>query len=41
MLIKYEYTVSTGLLGSGFEGPSAAAPAGQLRAFLSTKSCFF
>ena len=33
--------MSIGLLGSGFEGLSAAAPAEQLRAFVSTKSCFF
>ena len=41
MLIKYEYIVSIGLLGSGFERLSAAAPAEQFHAFLSTKSCFF
>ena len=39
MLIKYEETVSIGLLGSGLGGLSAAAPAEQLRAFLSTKPC--
>ncbi len=36
--IKYEYAVSIGLCGSGFEaGLSTAAPAAQLHTFLSTK----
>ena len=38
MLIKYEYTVSIGLLRSGFEGISAAAPVEQLHAFFFIKN---
>ncbi len=37
MLIKYKYTVSTGLLESVSEELGAAAPAEYLHAFLTTK----